>query len=148
MLILDITTILCIGLLIGTEFSVSVFINPILYRLDESSKAAAIRMFAIRLGKSMPFWYGASLLLLLTETFLRRDEPGLTPLIVASAIWAVVIVLTILFLVPINNRMMQLDAGAFPEQAMRAHQRWDMLHRIRVAALTIAMICCLFAILR
>lgn len=69
-------------------------------------------------------------------------------MIVADAIWATVIVLTLLFLVPINNRMMQLDAGAFPEKARRAHDRWDMLHRIRVAALATAMICCLLAILR
>lgn len=148
MLILDITVAVCIGLLVGTELSVSVFINPILSRLDESAQAAATRMFAIRLGRSMPFWYAASLLLLLAETFLRRHEPGFTPLIIADAIWATVIVLTLLFLVPINNRMMQLDPGTFPEQARRAHHRWDMLHRIRVAALATAMVCCLLAILR
>ena len=148
MLILDTTVAVCIGLLVGTELSVSVFIDPILSRLDESAQAAATRLFAIRLGRSMPFWYAASLLLLLAETFLRHHEPGFTPLIIADAIWATVIVLTLLFLVPINNRLMQLDAGAFPEQARRAHVRWDMLHRIRVAALATAMICCLLAILR
>jgi uncharacterized membrane protein len=148
MLVLDLVIIVCIGLLVGTEFSVSVFINPILSRLDESAQAAATRMFAIRLGKSMPFWYAASLLLLLAETFLRRHEPGLSLLIVASTIWAVVIILTILFLVPINNRMMQLDAGAFPEQAMRAHDRWDTLHRIRVLALMTSMVCFLLAVHR
>ena len=148
MLILDITVIVCIGLLVGTEFSVTVFINPILSRLDESAQAAATRLFAIRLGRSMPFWYAASLLLLLAETFLRRHEPGFTRLVLADAIWVTVIVVTLLFLVPINDRMMQLDSGAFPEQARCAHDRWDMLHRIRVAALAAAMICCLLAILR
>jgi uncharacterized membrane protein len=148
MLILDLAVIVCIGLLVGTEISVSVFINPILSRLDEAAQAAATRLFAIRLGKSMPFWYGASLLLLLIETFLRRHEPGSSLLVTASAIWAVVIVLTILFLVPINNRMMQLAAGAFPEQALRAHQRWDRLHRIRVLALATSMVCFLLAVYR
>jgi hypothetical protein len=94
----------------------------------------------------MPFWYAASLLLLLVETFLRRHEPGLSLLIVASTIWAVVIILTILFLVPINNRMMQLNVGSFPEQAMRAHDRWDTLHRIRVLALATSMVCLLLAV--
>jgi uncharacterized membrane protein len=148
MLVLDIALTVCIGLLIGTEFAVSVFINPILSKLDEAAQAAATSLFAIRLGKSMPFWYAASLLLLIAESILRRHESGVTLLIVASAIWAVVIVLTIIFLVPINNRMMQLNAGTFPEQAKRAHDRWDMLHRIRVGALTTAMVCCLLAIYR
>jgi len=76
MLILDITVAVCIGLLVGAELSVSVFINPILSRLNESAQAAATRLFAIRLGRSMPFWYAASLLLLLAETFLRRHAPG------------------------------------------------------------------------
>ena len=146
MLILNLIVIVCIGLLVGTEFSVSVFINPVLSRLDESAQAAATRLFAIRLGKTMPFWYVASLLLLFVEAFLRRHDPGLAFLIAASAIWVIVIILTILFLVPINNRMMQLDAGTFPEQAKRAHDRWDMLHRIRVGALTTSMVCCLLAI--
>jgi uncharacterized membrane protein len=146
MLVLDIGLIVCIGLLVGTEFAVSVFINPVLWRMESSAQAAAIRMFATRLGKSMPFWYGASLLLLLAETFLRHHERGSSLLIAASAIWTAVILLTIAFLVPINNRMMQLDTGAFPEQAKRAHHRWDTLHRIRVLALTTAMVFALLAI--
>src|ERR1700712_425577 len=113
MLLLDITLIVSIGLLAGTEFAVSVFVNPVLWRLENSAQAAAIRMFAIRLGKAMPFWYAASLLLLIAETILRRHQSGSSLLIAASVIWAVVIVVTILFLVPINNRMMQLDAAAF-----------------------------------
>ena len=146
MLILNLIVIVCIGLLVGTEFSVSVFINPVLSRLDESAQAAATRLFAIRLGRTMPFWYAASLLLLLVEAFLRRHDTGLAFLIAAIAIWVIVIILTIMFLVPINNRMILLDAGTFPEQAKRAHDRWDMMHRIRVGALTTAMVCCLFAI--
>src|ERR1700710_698156 len=107
MLFLDIAMIVCIGLLVGTEFAVSVFVNPVLWRMEEKAQAAAIRMFAIRLGKSMPFWYAASLLLLLAEAVLRHHAPGSSLLITACAIWAVVIVLTLAFLVPINNRMMQ-----------------------------------------
>jgi hypothetical protein len=43
---------------------------------------------------------------------------------------------------------MQLDTTTFPEQAKRAHDRWDMLHRIRVGALTTSMVCALLAIYR
>src|SRR5438445_536352 len=113
--VLDIITIISIGLLIGTELSVSVFINPNLARLDERTRSHAIQMFATRLGKAMPFWYAANLVLLLAEIYLRRHQPGLSLLIVSSAIWATVILLTVLFLVPINNRMMRLDGTSFSE---------------------------------
>jgi len=48
MIVLDIVTAVCIGLLIGTEFAVSVFINPILRKLDDRAQAHAIRLFARR----------------------------------------------------------------------------------------------------
>jgi hypothetical protein len=55
MLALNVVTTLCIGLLIGTEFAVSAFINPILRKLDSRAQASAIRLFAKRLGTAMPF---------------------------------------------------------------------------------------------
>ena len=146
MLALNIVTTLCIGLLIGTEFSVSVFINPILRKLDDRAQASAISLFAKRLGTTMPFWYAASLLLLIGQAVLRRQESGDPLLIAAIAIWAAVIIHTMLVLVPINNRMMKLDSSAFSTEQQREHKKWDNLHRIRVAALTASMICCLVAI--
>jgi uncharacterized membrane protein len=142
---LDIVTTVCIGLLIGTEFAVSVFINPVLWKLEDRAQAAAIRLFAARLGTAMPFWYAVSLLLLGLEAMLRHHEPGFALLILASVIWAVVILVTVLFLVPINNRMARLDSDSFPEEARREHKKWDTLHRLRVAALVIALVCFLLA---
>ncbi len=46
MLILNVVTVLCVGLLIGTEFAVSAFINPILRKLDDGAQAQAISLFA------------------------------------------------------------------------------------------------------
>lgn len=142
---LYIVTTICIGLLIGTEFAVSVFINPVLRKLDDHAQAQAISFFAVRLGRAMPFWYGFSLLLLLIETIAQRHEPGSTLLIAASAIWLAVIFLSVLVLVPINNRMMRLDAKSFPEEAQREHGRWTTLHHLRVTALIVAMVCFLLA---
>jgi len=145
-LALTIITTLCIGLLIGTEFSVSVFINPILRRLDVLAQAHAIRLFARRLGAAMPFWYAASLLLLIGEAIVYRHESGDVLLIIAGTIWAAVIIHTVLVLVPINNRMAQLGSDAFPQEAQREHNKWDSLHRFRVVALVAAMVCHLVAI--
>ncbi|MGH9590005.1 MAG: anthrone oxygenase family protein [Terracidiphilus sp.] len=145
-LILDIVTILCIGLMIGAEFTVSAFINPILQQLGDSAQAHATQLFARKLGAVMPFWYALGLLLLIAETTIVRQEPGMAFLVTASAIWAAVIVLTLMFLVPINNRIANADSGAFTDALRREHTKWDILHRGRVLALSVAMICMLLGI--
>jgi len=148
MIYLDILTAVCIGLLIGTEFTVSVFINPILQRLDTGTRMKTISYFAKRLGTAMPFWYALSFLLLIAETALRRNGNSVSLLSTAGALWFAVIVLTLIFLVPINNRMMRLDANSPSESSLREHAKWELLHRGRVAVLTASMICFLLAILR
>lgn len=145
--LLDLTTIVCIGLMIGTEFAVAAFINPILRELGIQEELRAIRLFSKKLGFVMPFWYSASFLLLIAETVIRRGAAGGALLIASSAIWAAVIVLTLLFLVPIANRMAQLDPGTAGESELKEHKRWDWMHRWRVAALTGAMICFLLAVM-
>ena len=146
--LLDIVTTVCIGLLIGTELAVAVFINPILRKLGAREELRAIRLFAAKLGAAMPFWYGISLILLIAEAISRHGETGYVLLIAAGAIWAAVIVLTLVFLVPINNRLARVDPDAAAEPALKEHGRWDAMHRWRVATLTAAMVFFLFAVLR
>jgi uncharacterized membrane protein len=148
MIFLDIVTTVCIGLLIGTEFAVSVFINPILQRLDTGTRMKAISFFAKRLGTAMPFWYALSLLLLIAEAALRRQGNSESLLITASALWLAVILLTLIFLVPINNRMMRLDSSSPTEASLQQHKTWDLLHRGRVAILAMSIIYFLLAVLR
>jgi uncharacterized membrane protein len=143
---LDTITIVCIGLMIGTEFAVSVFINPALRKLEDAAQLNAIRIFAHKLGTAMPFWYVLSLALLIAEVVLRRSETGFALLLASASIWAAVIVLTVLFLVPINNRLARMSPNALAGQAFQEHQRWDSLHRVRVAVLGTAMVCFLIAI--
>ena len=145
-LFLNLVTTLCIGLMIGTEFAVSAFINPILERLDDRTRLTAIRLFAARLGAAMPVWYSLSFVLLLTETFLLRHRPQFLLLALAVGIWASVIILTLLFLVPINNKMTRLDSDTPPAPALKEHAAWDAMHRLRVVALTTAMALFLVAI--
>ena len=135
----------CIGLLIGVEFAVSAFVNPILWTLEPSAQTAAIRTFARKLGRAMPPWYIASFVLLVIAAIVQRHQSGHILLIAASVIWATVILLTILFLVPINNRMAQLNAETISNQEMREHRKWDALHRLRVVALITALVCFLLA---
>jgi uncharacterized membrane protein len=147
-LYLDILTILSVGLLIGTEFAVSVFINPVLWRLEDRAQALAVKAFAKMLGTAMPFWYAGSFLLLIAEAVLRRAQAGFALLIASCGLWAAVIVLTLLFLVPINNRISALTDEVFSVEIKQAHRRWDAGHRIRVVALVLAMVLLLAAVLR
>src|SRR5581483_9643214 len=84
MTVLDMATIVCIGLMIGVEFAVSAFINPVLWRLERGAQMEAIRIFAVKLGFVMPFWYGLGLVLLLVQTFMVRHQAAVAPAAVAS----------------------------------------------------------------
>jgi hypothetical protein len=135
--LLDIITILCIGLMVGNELTVSLFINPVIWQLDEPAQAKAFSLFARYLGKAMPIWYALSLVLLIIEAVLRRHQPALTPLLTAIIIWIAVILYTVTTLVPINNRIAALSTTQWRSE----HKRWDTLHRWRILLITIAMIC-------
>ena len=148
MIYLDVVTTMSVGLLIGAELTVSVFINPILERLDSGLRMRTISLFAKRLGTAMPFWYVLSFVLLLAEAILRRHGVGEHLLIAASTLWLAVIVLTLIFLVPINNRMMRLDESSSAQASLHEHNTWETLHRGRVAVLAASMVCFLLAVLR
>lgn len=138
--LLNIATILCIGLLIGAEFAVSSFINPVVWKLDLAAQASAFRLFGRRLGTAMPVWYIASLLLLVSETITHRHESHVGLLGVAIAFWGAAIALSLLSLVPINNRMVRTADGGFSEGTQRELRKWDSVHRVRVSLLAVAMV--------
>jgi hypothetical protein len=138
--LLNVATILCIGLLIGAEFAVSAFVNPVINKLDLAAKAEATRLFARLLGTVMPVWYIASLLLLLSETIIHLHNSLIVWLGVAVAFWGAAIALSLVSLVPISNRLARMDADGWTESAQREQRKWDALHRVRVFALAVAMI--------
>ena len=142
----QIVTTISIGLMIGAEFAVWAFINPILWKLEAPSRMEAIRYFARRLGKVMPFWYVLNLILLITEAFLLRGQAAARLIGAAAGIWAIVIILTLMFLVPINNRLASWSSHEPIDQAQREHKRWHAMHRARVVALETAMVLFLLAV--
>jgi uncharacterized membrane protein len=146
MLFLDVLTILCTGLMIGNELTVSLFVNPVVWQLEDHAQAKAFSLFAGILGKVMPFWYALCLLLMIAETYLRRHQPGLKLLLIAVGIWIAIIVYTVTTLVPINNRIARLT-DRLPEGWQQEHRRWDLYHRWRVLGLVIAMACLVWGIL-
>jgi len=146
-LYLDIITILSIGLMIGVEFAVSAFINPTLRKLDPAPQAKSLSLFASVFGKVMPFWYGLNLLFLLCETFFRYGSGGFSLLIAASSLLALIIIVTIAVLVPLNNRVAKFQTTTLPSDWQQIHRRWDNLHRLRVLLLIVAYVLAIYAIL-
>lgn len=144
--LLSTVAIVSIGLMIGVEFAVWVFINPILSKLPDEPRAQATVLFARKLGAAMPFWYGSNFILLVAEWLLLRHAPGAPLLATAVGLWVLAIVLSLLVLVPINKRLAREETHAFAEQAHNEHKRWDSLHRVRVIALCAAMVLFLAAI--
>lgn len=121
--------------LVGVEFSVSAFLNPAAWRLAPEPQQQFLGHSATVLGKVMPIWYPACFVLFAVQTWLRWHAPGIPLLLAADAIWVLTSVASILFLVPLNNR---IAAGAADWQ--QVHRTWDKRHRVRIAALAIAAI--------
>jgi hypothetical protein len=136
---LNVATILCIGLMIGAEFAVSAFVNPVLNKLNVAAEAEATRLFARLLGTVMPVWYIASLLLLLSETIIHLHDSLIVWLGFAVVFWSAAIVFSLVSLVPIANRLARTDADEWTESAHREHRKWDALHQVRVFTLVVAM---------
>lgn len=144
--ILDIVAILCIGLMIGVELAVWVFIGPILKKLDETAEAQATRLFGQVLGAVMPFWYALSFVFLIAEAIVLRRQTGHVYLVSASVLWMFAILLSVLVLVPINNRIVKMETPALKGSLRTQHDRWETIHRWRVVALGASMVCLLLGI--
>jgi hypothetical protein len=131
---LELITTLTVGLMIGNELTVTLFINPSLWRTTDM---ALTSMFARQLGRFMPFWYGVNLILLGLVSYLHRGDPRHGLLLAAALGWLAIILLTILILVPINN---QIVLGIGVVEFWRRHHLWDRLHRVRVFLLLVCFV--------
>jgi uncharacterized membrane protein len=136
----DIATATVAGLMAGNEFAIAAFVHPQLYKSDDSTHAKIAALLARVLGKAMPLWYGLVLPLILGAAFEHRpisSGPGLF-LILAAGLWTVTIIFTIAMLVPINNRIANMDPEHPYDCWLQDRRRWDQFHQVRVALLIMA----------
>jgi hypothetical protein len=116
------------GPMVGVEIAVAAFTNPVVGRLPDDAFRQARSDGSRVLGKVMPFWYVATLLVLIAAAALTWVN---WLIIGAAALMAVVVLMTVSLLVPINNRI-----GAWSDTADRGlARRWDRLHWLRVVLL-------------
>jgi uncharacterized membrane protein len=140
--IVDILSIVVACLMTGAELTVAVFLHPTLSRLPDAVHTSAVRAFARVFGRAMPFWYALTFLLSLVEVWLHWPiASGSSKLLLtASILWLLTIVFTLIFPVPINNRIAGWKLEALPANWREERRRWDRLHAIRVVVLLIALV--------
>lgn len=127
------------GILAGVELAVAVVVNPILRALPFEASIAGRAHGARILGRAMPFWYIASLILVLVATVIVDGASATGASLVAAVFLVLSCVLSVLLLVPINRRARTWTAEEHPADWADQQRRWDRLHLARVGLLVLAM---------
>ncbi|MEW2167204.1 DUF1772 domain-containing protein [Streptomyces sp. NPDC007084] len=135
---LEVFTTVAVGVMVGVEFSVAFVINPILNGLPGDNGLRGRVHGARMLGAVMPFWYIGSLVLAAVWSVAGWDEGGAGLVVAGAGLLIVSVVMSILLLVPINNRVKTWTADGLPEDWKQQMGRWDRFHYVRVAVLIAA----------
>jgi uncharacterized membrane protein len=136
--VLAAVTVVVVGVMVGVEFAVGVFVNPILDRLPGDGGLGARSDGARVLGRVMPFWYIGSLVL--GAVWAGWVWGGAAaPLITAgTALLMASVVMSVLLLVPINSRVATWSHQGAPADWRRQVRRWDRYHYARVGVIVAA----------
>ncbi|MGC4982217.1 anthrone oxygenase family protein [Streptomyces sp. DT193] len=135
---LEVFTTVAVGVMVGVEFSVAFFVNPILNGLPGDNGLRGRIHGARLLGAVMPFWYIGSLVLAAVWAIAGRHHHGAGLVVTAAALLILSVVMSILLLVPINNRVKAWTADGLPADWKQQMNRWDRFHYVRVAVIVAA----------
>lgn len=135
---LAVVTVVVAGMMVGVEFSVAVFVNPILNRLPDDSCIAARSDGARVLGRVMPVWYISSMVLGAVWAAAAWGSTGAPLVTAATVLLGVSVVMSLLLLVPINNRAKTWTAEGRPADWKQQADRWERYHYLRVGVIVLA----------
>ncbi|MEV6756547.1 DUF1772 domain-containing protein [Streptomyces sp. NPDC051214] len=135
---LEVFTTVVVGLMVGVEFSVAFVINRILDALPEDSGQLGRAHGGRMLGALMPFWYIGSLILVALWAVAGGDSHGAGLVVTAGALLLLSVIMSLLLLVPINNRNKQWTPENRPADWKQQLKRWDRFHYIRIAVIIAA----------
>jgi uncharacterized membrane protein len=136
--VLAVVTVVVVGLMVGVEFAVAVFVNPILDRLPDEHGLAARGDGARVLGRIMPIWYIGSVVLGVVWVAFAWGGAGASLVVAGTALLLVSVVMSILVLVPINSRVATWSHAGVPEDWREQVGRWDRIHYVRVGVIVAA----------
>ncbi|MEU4270324.1 DUF1772 domain-containing protein [Streptomyces sp. NPDC026092] len=135
---LEVFTTVVVGLMVGVEFSVAFVINRILDALPEESGVLGRAHGGRMLGAVMPVWYISSLVLVAILAIAGWGQDGAGLLATAGALLIVSVIMSVLLLVPINNRSKTWTPDNRPVDWKEQKNRWDRFHYVRVAVIIAA----------
>ncbi|WP_306323889.1 MULTISPECIES: DUF1772 domain-containing protein [unclassified Streptomyces] len=132
---LEVVTTVVLGVMVGVEFSVPFFMNPMANSLPGDNTLLA-RTHGARVGGAvMPFWYITALVLIVVRAAAGWQDEGTGLLVASAALLIVTVLMSVLLLVPINNRVKTWTPENRPADWKQQLGRWDRLHYVRVAVL-------------
>jgi len=139
---LEIAAIVVAGTMTGNEIAVALFFHPRISRLEDAVHVRAAQTLASALGAAMPFWYALTFLLSLAATFAAHAmwSTSWWMALGSAALFAAMIVYSVLLPVPINNQVARWQPDSLPANWRELRRRWDTLHAIRVVFLVVALI--------
>ncbi|MHA6616283.1 anthrone oxygenase family protein [Pseudonocardia sp. DLS-67] len=135
---LEVVTTVVVGVMVGVEFSVAFVINPILNALPEDSSQLGHAHGGRMLGAVMPTWYIGSLVLVGAWAVAGWNHPGTGLVVTGGALLVLSVIMSVLLLVPINNRSKTWTPDNRPTDWKQQLNRWDRLHYVRVAVIVAA----------
>ncbi|MEY9943096.1 anthrone oxygenase family protein [Kitasatospora sp. GAS1066B] len=135
---LEVLTTVVVGVMVGVEFSVAFVINRILNALPDDSGQLGRAHGGRMLGAVMPVWYITSLVLVAVWAIARWHHHGTGLLVIAAALLILSVIMSILLLVPINNRNKTWTPENRPADWKEQMNRWERFHYARVAVIIAA----------
>lgn len=129
--------ILILGLMCGSELNVEAFANHTLSAQSLAVHVPVRAALAKLFGRVMPFWMSASTLLnlALLLPFAGLKGTAWSFAAIAFAIQACAVLFSIIFPVPINNRIMRWTPATIPQDWRAQERRWDAFHSFRTLGL-------------
>jgi uncharacterized membrane protein len=135
---LQVVTTVVVGVMVGVEFSVAFVINRILNALPGDNGLIGRAHGGRMLGAVMPVWYITSLVLVAIWAIAGWHHHGTSLVVTAAALLILSVIMSILLLVPINNRGKTWTPDDRPADWKQQMNRWDRFHYVRVAVIIAA----------
>ncbi|MGW0845383.1 anthrone oxygenase family protein [Streptomyces sp. NPDC002787] len=132
---LEVFTIVVVGVMVGVEFSVAFVMNPILNALPGDAGQLGKSHGGRMLGAVMPVWYIGSLVLVAIWAVAGWHDQGTGLVVGAAALLILSVVMSLLLLVPINNRGKTWTPDNRPADWKEQLNRWERWHYVRVAVI-------------
>ncbi|MBR7827008.1 DUF1772 domain-containing protein [Actinospica sp. MGRD01-02] len=135
---LEVFATVVVGVMVGVEFAVAVVFKRILDALPGDAGQLGHAHGGRMLGAVMPFWYVGSLILSAVWAVAGWSHHGAGLVVTAAGLLIVSVVMSLLLLVPINNRNKTWTPENRPADWRQQLDRWNRFHYLRVAVIIAA----------